>query len=56
MGVQDVLTLCHKAPFPVLGGISERGIEPQEWVYVIDSLYGLGLEEWIEDELDVVLL
>ena len=50
VGIQDVLAFGQETPFPVLGCIAERSIEAQIRVYVIDTLYGLGLEERIEDE------
>ena len=56
MGIQDIFTLGHEAPFPVLGGVAEGGIEPQERVDVVETLDGLCLEKWIEGELYVMLL
>ena len=56
VGIQDIFTFGHEAPFPFLGGVAEGGIEPQEGVDVVETLDGLGLEEWIEGELYVMLL
>ena len=56
VGIQDIFTLSHETPFPILGGVAEGGIEPQEGVDVVETLNGLGLEKWIEGELYVMLL
>ena len=54
MAIEDVGALSRDAPFAVVRCPTERGIQTEHRVNVIDALYGPRLEEGVENELDVV--
>ncbi len=54
ISIEDVGALSRDAPFAVVRCPTERGIQTEHRVNVIDALYGPRLEEGVENKLEVV--